>query len=630
MCGIAGILDWTSPPDANAAAAMTDALAHRGPDAGQVLARPPIVLGHRRLAVIDLSETANQPMPDESGRCWLVYNGELYNFREIRRELDTLGARFRTASDSEVILEAYKRWDVACLERFNGMFAFALWDEGRQRLLLARDRAGEKPLFYQRLADGVVFASELNALRRHPSVSRRIDPSALGQFLALNYVLGPASLVDGVRKLEPAHYLVVERGRASTPVRYWNLADHFKTKRRFQSDDEAAEALRAEVDEAVRLRLVSDVPLGAFLSGGLDSSSIVASMCHLRPPAQNETFSMGFGEETFDELPWARAAADAVGITRYKEKIVSPDMAHALPAIAHAADEPMADTSIIPTYYLAKFARERVTVCLSGDGGDENLGGYETYLADRLLHATRFVPRAVSRAAALLADRLLPVRFEKAGFDDKLRRFLHGHALPFERAHYSWRAIFTPEERLALVRPEHREAVLGPDPFEAYGRHFADVRGCHYLDQAIYADIKTWMVDDILVKVDRMTMAHALESRAPLLDHRLMEFAASLPADMKIRGGTTKFLLKRSQRGRLPGALVSRRKQGFNAPVSQWFNGVLADLGREATAPRVLGDWFDAAAVQRLWDEHRARRRDHGLKLFGLTCLGLWMERTPA
>lgn len=630
MCGIAGILDWTSPPDARVAAAMTDALAHRGPDAGHVLTRPAIVLGHRRLAVIDLSEAANQPMADGSGRFWISYNGELYNFREIRRELEAHGARFRTASDTEVVLEAYKRWDTACLERLNGMFAFALWDEVCQRLLLARDRAGEKPLFYRRLADGVVFASELNALRRHPSVSRKIDPAALGQFLTLNYVLAPDSLIDGVRKLEPAHYVVVERGRASTPVRYWNLAEHFRTKRRFQSDDEAAEALRAEVDEAVRLRLVSDVPLGAFLSGGIDSSSIVASMCHLRPAAQNETFSMGFGEDTFDELPWARVAADAVGITRHHAQTVSPDMADALPLIARAADEPMADTSIIPTYYLAKFARERVTVCLSGDGGDENLGGYDTYLADRLLHATRLVPRAASRIAAALADRLLPVRFDKVGTPEKLRRFLRGQALPFERAHCGWRTIFTPEERLALVRPEHHAAVLGPDPFEACRRHFAETRGCHYLDQAIYADIKTWMADDILVKVDRMTMTHALESRAPLLDHRLMEFAASLPADMKVRGATTKFLLKRSQKDRLPDPLVFRRKRGFNAPVSHWFNGVLADLGREATAPRALGEWFDPGAVARLWDEHRARRRDHGLKLFGLVCLGLWLQREPA
>jgi len=606
---------------------MTAALAHRGPDAEAVVSDSPIAFGHRRLAVIDLSSEANQPMADATGRSVIVYNGELYNFCDIRRELSAEGVRFRTSSDTEVILEAYKRWDVECLNRFNGMFAFALWDRTRERLLLARDRAGEKPLFYHALPEGVIFASELAALQLHPAVPRRLNPAALGQYLALNYVLAPDSLVDGVRKLPPAHYMLVERGKPLRPAMYWDLAVYFRRKHQFRSEDDASAALTSHIDQAVGLRLVSDVPLGAFLSGGVDSSSIVASMCKLRPAGQNQTFSVGFVEDTFDELPWARKAAEAVGVTRHNDQVVKPDVTTALPDIARACDEPMADTSIIPTYYLARFAREHVTVCLSGDGGDEIMGGYETYLADRLLHATRRVPTSITRAAASVVDRALPVTFDKVSFDYKARQFLRGHGLSFPRAHYSWRTIFSDTERCALVRPELREQILTPDPFEAYARHFKDVEDCHYLDQAMYVDIKTWLADDILVKVDRMTMAHSLESRAPLLDHRLMEFAASLDPSLKIRGRTTKYLLKKSQQARLPRAIVHRRKQGFNAPVAHWFNGPLKDLGRAATSPGVLGEWFNPAAIDRLWEEHAAGRRDNGFKLFGLTCLGLWLGR---
>lgn len=626
MCGIVGILNWKAPPDTLLAAEMTDRLMHRGPDARNIVAQRPIVLGHRRLAIIDLSESANQPMVDQSGHFWLVYNGEVYNFREVRRELEAGGVEFRTASDTEVILEAYKRWDVGCLERFNGMFAFGLWDDRRQRLMLARDRAGEKPLFYQSFEDGVVFASELSALRKHPAVSGRVNPRALGQYLAFNHTLGPECMLEGVRKLEPAHYLLVQREGPSAPVEYWSPAAHFRTKRRFSDSREAAESLRSELDRAVRLRLVSDVALGAFLSGGLDSSSVVAAMCGLRRADVNETFSIGFQQDTYSELPWARAAAKAVGLARHHEQVVSADLPAALPDIVRASGEPVADSSMIPMYYLAKFARERVTVCLSGDGADEMLAGYETYVADRLRHASWFVPRIVSRTAGSLIGRVWPASFDKVSAHEKFRRFLAGHSLPFRRAHASWRTIFDEGERRSLVRPEHHDAVLGADPLDAYDRHFDAVRDCHYLDQAMYVDLKTWLADDVLVKVDRMTMAHSLESRAPFLDHHFIEFAASLPIELKLSGLTTKTLLKRSQVGRLPQALIERKKEGFNAPVSHWLNAELKELARDATSARVLGEWFIPGAVERLWDEHAACRRDHGLKLFGLTCLGLWLQ----
>jgi asparagine synthase (glutamine-hydrolysing) len=621
MCGIAGELSWSAPPDVQSVQRMTAALAHRGPDGEDVWCRGPVALGHRRLAIIDLSDAGREPMADVEGRCWVVFNGEIYNFEALRRELETDGARFASRTDTEIILEAYKRWDVDCLSRFNGMFAFGLWDARLHRLLLARDRAGEKPLFYQPLPDGIAFASELQALRRHPEVSHRINPAALGQLLSLNYLIDPDCLIDGVRRLEPAHYLLIERDRPLRPVQYWSLADAFRSKARFASADEAADALDALLTDAVRQRLVSDVPLGAFLSGGIDSSAIVAAMARLRPPAHNQTFSIGFTEATYDEVPEARAAARAIGVTHH-DRTVHADMAAALAAIVTAGDEPIADTSAIPMYYLAQFARESVTVCLSGDGGDENFAGYQTYRADALHRAMRWIPSILTRPLARAVDSLAPVTLDKVSFDFRLRQFLRGQPLTPERAHYAWRQIFDESGKSRLLRPEARADVLAADPFDAFARHYAAVRDLAPLDQSLYVDIKTWLAGDILVKVDRMTMAHALESRAPFLDHRVMEFAAALPPNLKLRGRDTKHLLKASQRRHLPASIVMRRKEGFNAPVSHWFAGPLYDLGRAATSG--LGDWFDPAAIERLWTEHKHRRRDHGLKLFGLVCLGLW------
>ena len=625
MCGLAGILRWDRQPDSQTATRMARSLRHRGPDAEQVVVLPSIALAHRRLAVIDLNECANQPLSDVSRQFWIVYNGELYNFRELRTELQREGAVFATQADTEVILEAFKRWGPACLGRLTGMFAFALWDVRRETLFLARDRAGEKPLYYLPMPDGVAFASEVQALRLHPDAPRTLNPHALGCYLSTNYVVGPDALSGGIKRLQPAHFTTVTRHGIADPVQYWDLAAAFHQKRTITDVTAAAEELRHHLDAAVGGQLVSDVPLGAFLSGGLDSSSVVASMCALRPPAQNTTFSIGFEEDTFDERPFARQVASRLG-AEHHERVTAADMATALPQIVRAADEPMADTSIIPMYYLAQFAREKVTVCLSGDGSDEIFGGYETYLADQLYHAASRMPAPLWRVSRRLAQ-LAPVRFNKVDLTYKLRQFVAAAGLSPQHAHVSWRGIFDADERRELVHRDLHQSVLGADPLAQFDAHFAAVRDCHYLDQAMYVDFKTWLADDILVKVDRMTMAHGLESRAPFLDPRVVEFAASLPVSFKVRGTATKYLLKRSQEPRLPRAIIERGKRGFNAPVSRWFAGPLAELGREATSPRVLGEWFDAAVVGRLWDEHRSRQRDNGFKLFGLVCLGLWLEQ---
>ncbi|WP_096700270.1 asparagine synthase (glutamine-hydrolyzing) [Magnetospirillum sp. 15-1] len=632
MCGITGWLSWGHPPAPEIVAAMNDRIIHRGPNAGAVASLGPVVLGHRRLSVIDLSDAANQPMTDSDGRLTIAFNGEIYNFRELRDRLAVLGHTFRTQSDTEVLLAAYRQWDLDFLEHLNGMFAFALWDAQHRRLVLARDRLGEKPLFYTSDGQGgLVFASEIKALRAHPAVGAQVDPRALGQFLSLNYTLTDSCLLAGVSKLPPAHYMVVEAGTAPRIFRYWDLAAHFRDKGRHTSERRATEELLALLDDSVRLRMVSDVPLGAFLSGGIDSSSIVAAMARHNRADLVHTFSIGFSEASFSEVPKARAMAATLGVSHH-DRIVDVDMARDLQRIVHFGDEPMADSSLIPIYYLAAFAREKVTVALSGDGGDEILAGYETYAADRIRHLSGWVPAMFSRTALRMMDRLWRPSLGKVSLDYKLRRFLKGHALPPDQAHYFWRGIFDDDEKAALIAADRSQAVLADNPYDGFAAHADELAGCHYLDRAMYVDIKTWLPEDILVKVDRATMAHALESRAPFLDHRLVEFAASLPVEWKMKGFRKKHLLKESQRGRLPDATLDQRKEGFNAPVSHWLLGGLKELSADITHGAVLGQWVRPEAVDRLWADHHSGRRDNGLRLFGLTCLGLWLEevRHPA
>ena len=629
MCGIAGLLNWTAAPDAAVVAAMTERLAHRGPDAQGLAALGPLVLGHRRLSVIDTAESNNQPLFDQSGELTIAFNGEIYNYRELRRELEGSGAVFRTRGDTEVILEAYRHWGLDCLARFNGMFAFGLWDRPRRRLLLARDRVGEKPLFYARQsAGGLAFASEPRALRACPGVGNAVDPIGLAHYLTLNYTLGEHTLIKGMRRLSPGHYLLIEEGCEPVEQRYWNLSKCFIEKRHFASEQAAEEELRALVDDAVRLRLVADVPLGAFLSGGVDSSAVAAAMAHALPPGQVHTFSLGFGIPTFDEIDAARAVAAHLGLD-HKDRIVTADAEHTWAALIAAADEPLADTSAIPTYRLAAFARQFVTVALSGDGADECFAGYETYAADRLHSALSWMPAPLARGLYAAADRLLPVSFSKVSLDYKLRHFLSELEMPFPRAHASWRNIFSAADRREIMQPGWREMLESPeaDPFRQFEPHYAAVADCHYVDQASYVDIKTWLADDILVKVDRATMAHSLEARAPLLDHRLVEFAAGLPPRWKLNGLRKKHLFKQSQRGRLPDRVLNGKKQGFNAPISQWLSGPLRGFAKDALASKRLRDYVRPDGVERLWRELDAGRRDNGLKLFGLVCLSLWLNQ---
>lgn len=624
MCGIAGWVTWAEAPDPHVIERMIGAMIHRGPDHQAVVALPGIALGHARLSIIDLDPASHQPMVVDGN--WIVFNGEIYNYRQLRAELVQSGAVFRTVSDTEVILHAYRRWGIDCLERLNGMFAFAIWDVERRRLFMARDRAGEKPLHYMVLPHGgVVFASELKALRLHPANVDRVNPRAIGHYLSLNYILGSECIIDGVRKLPPAHAIVFEQGRDAQPFEYWDLARHFETKRNFANENAAAEEARSLLDDAVKLRLVSDVPLGAFLSGGIDSGSIVAAMAAIAGAGNTHTFSIGFPEKSYSELPEAERLARTLGVN-HRSEIVTPDLATDMPRVARSLDEPFADTSALALDLLSKFARQFVTVCLSGDGGDEIFGGYETYQANRLHRLLGWMPNGAISLARTAARRAIPVSFNKISLDFKLHRFLTGLTYPYERAHFSWREIHAPADCMRLVRADVRDGVAQGDPFDEFVRHFARVAHCHFLDQAMYVDAKTFMVDCVLVKVDRATMAHSLEARAPFLDHRLMERAASMPASLKIKGMRTKHLLKQSQKDRLGREVIFRRKRGFNAPINHWLSGRLREMAFEATTSGAMNDWFDRREVETLWRQHIDGVRDNGYQLFGLTCLGLWLE----
>lgn len=626
MCGIAGWLSWNESPRVDYLESMTREIAHRGPDAHGVQVIGPVGLGHRRLSIIDTSTINNQPLCDTSGKFWIAFNGEIYNFQEIRTGLEKRGVNFQTKGDTEVILEAYKAYGVDCVKQLNGMFAFAIWDSVQERLFIARDRAGEKPLFYYTFPDGsLLWSSEPNSLLKHPSVGTKLNSAALAQFLAINYTVGEDYLVAGVKRLLPGTWLLAERGKQPVIKPFWNYAESFKNKRTGITEKQAAEELNALLAEAVSMRMISDVPLGAFLSGGIDSSCVVSNMTLNAPPNTVKTFCIGFKESSFDESAQARFVASHFGAD-HRERFLSESIDTIMKALLWAAREPLADSSFLPTYSLAQFTREHVTVALSGDGGDECFSGYVTYSADKLHQSLGGIPSPLVRALYSVVDKTLPVSMNKVSFDYKLRHFLKGLSKPLSLAHNMWRGIFSEEERLSLLNAEHSDAAADSVVFSDMLRLWQELDGCHFLDQAMYVDIKTWLPDDILVKVDRATMAHSLESRAPFLDHRLLEFAASLPVEMRMKGFNKKYLLKKAQTIRVPEQVMNQKKQGFSSPVSMWLSGPLRQFRNDLLTDAFVGEWFNPRAVETLMQDHDAGRRDNGLKLFGLVCLVLWLR----
>jgi asparagine synthase (glutamine-hydrolysing) len=570
MCGIAGILHWGRNPGRNVIEDMTSALKHRGPDASGIEELNEISLGHRRLSIIDLSDNARQPMVNAGGHFHIVFNGEIYNFNELRQELLALGYSFSTRSDTEVVLNAYEAWGPECLNRFNGMFAIAIWDVRKKELFLARDRFGKKPLYYS-FTDTreLLFASELTALTKHPKFRKEYSTEALNCYLALGYILAPLSLYQSAFKLEQASYMIVSNGGENIIRKtYWDYASYFRNKPVISENDAAAHILDL-LEDAVRVRMVGDVPIGAFLSGGVDSSSIVACMKKLKSDDLH-TFSIGFEDESYNELEDANRMAAYLHTIHEGYTVKSEGIERLIAESVAAFDEPFADNSMIPMMEVSSLARKKVTVVLSGDGADELFAGYITYKADKYYHKARLIPAPMRRLALQLLKRKRIHGPQKINTQYKMRQFLHGSMYGFAEAHYSWRLFFHPEERIAILGEEHRELVYDTDPVKVFKKFFDRVPDLHWLDQSLYVDGMTWLADDILVKSDRTTMHYGLEARAPYLDFRLAEYAASLPPDMKLKGLQTKYILKKALKNVLPEEVLHKKKSGFNAPVGNW------------------------------------------------------------
>ena len=621
MCGIAGHVGSTQP---ELLPAMLGLLKHRGPDDSGIHASGDVGLGMTRLAIIDLV-TGRQPMSDDTGRYWIVFNGEIYNFRELRAELMTAGRRFRTRSDTEVILQAYAVHGEACVERLAGMFAFAIWDDAERRLFLARDRLGKKPLYYWHRDRLFLFASEPKALLIHPAVGRSIDWTALHHYLAFGYTPATRSIFDSIQKLPPAHTATLTGGRL-TQRRYWQLPRVQTSAGEAVTIEESAAAVRAELRAAVRRRLESDVPLGVFLSGGVDSSAVVASMREVTS-GRIATFSIGFGRAaaSYDELPYARLVAERFA-TDHHEEILEPDVGTLLPEIVRAFDEPFADSSAVPTYVVAQATARHVKVALSGIGGDEMFGGYPRYLGLRVsgLHAR--LPRWLRGVSRGLAARL-PDAASRRNWADWARRFTaEPDAAPGDR-YIGWTRFFGDAALAALAKPA-LAAHLRPSVDELQQRAFASAAHGDPVDGAFRVDLTTYLPDDLLAMADRISMASSLEVRAPFCDHRIVEESLRLSPRAKMPRGRLKGLLKTAFAGVLPREVLTHRKQGFMIPLGQWLRGHLRPTLDDLLAPdcvRARG-LFDPDAVDVLKHEHLSGARTNADRLWTLMVLELWMR----
>lgn len=617
MCGIVGFTakGWRPEPERIAAATMT--LVHRGPDQQGTHRSELCCLGATRLKIVDLS-AGDQPIYSGDRDSVIVFNGEIYNHLEIRRELESLGHRFQSHCDTETVLHAFLEWDTACLERLRGMFAFAIWTESERRLVIARDRLGIKPLYLFRRGEDVLFASELKGILVHPEVERQLSLDGLDCYLSLNYVPSPWTLIEGIEKLPPGHWLEWRNGRQSTHV-YWSIPESSPVAR---SIEQAKEELDLLLDRSVREHLMSDVPLGVWLSGGVDSSTILhyaagATSARLR------TFSISFNGRSFDESRYIGQMVERYGTDHQQLDLnANLDLPSAIEDSVYYSDEPTADSGALPVWFLAKLCKTGCTVAFSGEGADEIFGGYVTYQADRIARQLRRLPPAAIRFA-LAGLRNWPASNEKISTEYKLKRLLEGTLLPSERAHVYWNGTFSEAEKTELVQtpiPSSLSSLLMGLRTSAPGDGVAP-----YLefDQSYY------LPDDILVKSDRMSMAHAVEVRPPFLDHRIIEFAATLPTSMKIRGTQQKYLLKELMRPKLPPAITQRSKIGFDIPAHEWFRGPLRSMWLEtlAGASMQYEEAFCFEAIRRYTDLHMGRRVNIGYHLWGLMTLFLWMRR---
>jgi len=635
MCGIVGVIDFSGRPLEPAwVEGMTRSLVHRGPDDEGYYFNGFVALGQRRLAIIDLV-TGRQPLSNEDGSVWVTFNGEIYNFQELRVRLTSLGHSFKTQSDTEVIVHGYEAWGFDCVRQFRGMFAFALWDEGNRLLFLARDRVGKKPLYYT-LADGrFLAASELQALLQYPGVRREIDATALDDYLTYGYIPAPKTIFRDVYKLPPAHWLALRLlGDGSYRLsveRYWELTYEPKL---VLTEEEAIEGLEEVLTEAVRLRMVADVPLGALLSGGVDSSTVVALMARMADrPVQ--TFSIGFDEQDFSELAYARAVAERYG-TDHHEMIVRPDALEVLPKLVRHYGEPYADSSAVPTYYVARMARPFVTVVLNGDGGDECFAGYDRYAGTLIAEQYRQLPGWLQKASRTFA-RTIPPGLPQGHRLRRIRRFLEAAALPSGLRYVRWVSTLPAERRQEIYTDEFCRELNGyrAETWLLGLWTTFEQAGLHPLDLQLAVDVHSYLPYDLLVKMDIATMANSLEARSPFLDHRVMEFCARLPVHYKMKMPTlrksvwiSKYLLKRMAERLVPAGNLYRRKMGFGVPVGEWLRGPLRSWLQDAllsSRPHIRR-YFRPQVLRTLVEEHLDRRQDHTYPLWALLWLEVWHQ----
>jgi asparagine synthase (glutamine-hydrolysing) len=601
---------------------MCDAIRHRGPDDDGFYFDEHVGLGMRRLAIIDL-KSGKQPIHNSDQTSWIVFNGEIYNYLELREKLEKLGHTFYTNSDTEAIVHAYDQYGSDCPKHLRGMFAFAIWDTRNEELFLARDRVGKKPLLYAEVNNQLIFGSEFSALLLHPDVSREVDYQAIDYYLSFMCVPAPLTAYKAIRKLEPGHSLRWRNGKIEIQ-RYWQ--PNFSQKLTI-GEQEAGERAIEILREAVRVRLMSEVPLGAFLSGGIDSSAVVALMSQ-ESSERVKTFSIGFEEQDFSELHHARRVAEHVG-AEHHEFIVRPDAMEVLPLLVEHYGEPYADSSAIPTYYVARETRRHVTVALNGDGGDEAFAGYERYAAMQLAERYHRLPALLRQTLVERAVGLLPSSETRRSRIRDAKRFLKAASLPKVERYLRWVSVFDDETKSRIYSADFRHDVYSPRALNLLEPWFAHANGSGIVDAALLTDIMTYLPNDLLVKVDIASMAVSLEARSPFLDHHVIEFAASLPEKLKLRGLTTKYLLKRVLRELLPAENVDRRKMGFGVPIGQWFRGRLSPFLREVLlSEKSLGrGLFVPDEVRRLVQQHTAGEKDHSSQLWTLLMLELWFQR---
>ena len=630
MCGICGKVyyDHRRPVEREVLAAMCDTIVHRGPDEQGLYVKGQAGLGSQRLSIIDVAG-GHMPLSNEDGSVWIAYNGEVYNFPYLRERLERSGHRFATHSDTETIVHLYEEEGDNCVRFLNGMFALAIWDERRQRLLLARDHLGIKPLFYAQLDDRLVFGSEIKALLCD-GIDRRIDAVALHDYLSLNYVPGPRTMFAAIKKLLPGHILTFEAQTGKVTVdQFWDLPLPSAQRPRVRASADLENELLDLLREVVHDQMISDVPIGAFLSGGIDSSLVVALMSEVSGQPV-KTFSVGFQERSYSELPYARIVADRFA-TDHHELVMEPRAHDVVTAMADYFDEPFADSSAVAVYAVSELAARHVKVGLSGDGGDEVFGGYYTYQADKLAALYRRLPSAIGAGLLPRLVDLIPASDRKVSLDFKLKRFMSGGSLPPLPAHFAWKAFLSEEMKYSLYgAPDGngRRAALRPSVNLMQG-YYDGYQTADLINRLLYVDMKVQLADDMLTKVDRMSMAHSLEVRVPLLDLRLVEFMAQLPGDLKVRRLTLKYLLKRVAARVLPQEILRRPKAGFHVPIPLWIKTDLRDMIGEYLAPRALAEqgFFDPQVVGEMLEAHRRGRRDHSRNIWNLLMFSLWYER---